>query len=148
MRITPHLFLFFYSPTSFLSGGSCPVSLCFTGHFFFFVAFFSFFFFLARARLRAAQCTGPQSGSMRASAFQDRQYESAIWLHQIGLDNKPPEYKGSTVLFHYFSYFPRQFAKVADGLIPSNISLCGTRMSFHSCTLAQLASLHDNCSHV
>lgn len=68
---------------------------------------------------------------MHAAAFQDRQCESAIWLHQIGLDNKPPEYKGSTVLFHYFFYFPRQLAKVADALIPSNISLCGTHMSFH-----------------
>lgn len=41
-----------------------------------------------------------------AAAFQDRQCESAIWLHQIGLDNKPPEYKGSTVLFNYF-WFPK-----------------------------------------
>lgn len=48
----------------------------------------------------------PQVGSRRAAAFQDRQCESAIWLHQTGLDNKPPEYKGSTVLFHYF-LFPK-----------------------------------------
>lgn len=28
-------------------------------------------------------------------------------------------------------YFPGRLARVADGLIPSNFSLCGTRMSFH-----------------
>lgn len=74
---------------------------------------------------------GHKRGSRQAAAFQDRQCESAIWLHQTGLDNKPPEYKGSTVLFHYFFYFPRRLARVADGLIPSNFSLCGIHMSFH-----------------
>lgn len=55
--------------------------------------------------VHAAWYTGPQAGRRQVSAFEDRQCESAIRVHQTGLDNKPPEYKGSTVLFHYIYIF-------------------------------------------
>lgn len=66
---------------------------------------------------------------MQAAAFQDRQCESAIWLHQIGLDNKPPEYKGSTGLFHYFFLFPKAACQSCWRFYTVSLSL--SHMSFH-----------------
>lgn len=73
---------------------------------------------------------------MQATAFQVRQCESAIWLHQIGIDNKPPEYKGS-----FFFLFPNAACQ-SCWLIPSKLSLslsyvfpsCALQLSWHMTT--------------
>lgn len=40
----------------------------------------------------------------------DQPWESAIWHHQIRLDNNPPEYN-ATLFYFIISYFPRQICQ-------------------------------------
>lgn len=81
-----------------------------------------------------------------------RLFESAIRLHQIWLDNNSPDYKGYTLFYFIISYFPRQIARVADSLIPSNIFDCGSHtlsypIHFWSGQLCVTMSLGVWCFH-
>lgn len=74
---------------------------------------------------------GHKQGARRLQPFKTDNVSQLSDFIKQGLTINPLNTRALLFYFIIFFYFPRQLAKVADGLIPSNISLCGTHMSFH-----------------